>query len=191
MTASLHTCDISFRESVMNTTANDSYLATEVLTASPQRLHLMLIDGAIRNCNRTLHCWENKEYEPAFEALLRAQKIVSEILGTIDFEADTDLIRKVAGVYTFIYRCLTEAALSRNASKVADALRVLTVERETWQQVCEKSTKESTSISPAWSAAASNDSDAADFDSGSFSADQHGLDHLDNDDYGGGFSLDA
>ncbi len=69
---------------------------------------------------------------------MRAQQIVGEMLSALDYEAKSELVRKVAGVYLYVYRTLMDAALTHDADKVNEALRVLAVERETWRQVCEK-----------------------------------------------------
>ena len=56
----------------------------------------------------------------------------------MDYEAKSELVGKVAGVYLFIYNALTRAFLDNDENKLAEALRVLDVERETWRQLCEK-----------------------------------------------------
>jgi hypothetical protein len=38
----------------------------------------------------------------------------------------------------FLYRTTVEAQLQRDPNKLADVLRVLEIERETWRKVCEQ-----------------------------------------------------
>lgn len=120
----------------MASPARDSYLATEVLTAPPQRLHLMLIEAAIRCAERARQCWRANQPEQATEAVVHAEEIVGELLAGLNRETGGNLIRKTAAVYLFVFRTLMEANLGRDEGKLDDALRVLAIERETWRRVC-------------------------------------------------------
>ena len=122
----------------MSFLAREEYLAQEVLTAPPQKLQLMLVDAAIRFAERAKKHWELGQNDAAFDTLIRCQNIMAELLRGLMPSRETELAQRLAGVYIFIYRTLIDAACSRDAAKLADALRVLEVERETWRQVCEK-----------------------------------------------------
>lgn len=122
----------------MEASAQESYLVTEVMTAAPQKLQLMLIDAAIRWAEKARRLWREQNDEQASEALIRAQEIVGQMLGSLNPEPAPELVRKVAAVYLFIFRSFMEANLRRDEGKLDDALRVLRTERETWRQVCEK-----------------------------------------------------
>jgi len=117
--------------------ASESYLESQVLTATPQKLRLMLIEGAIRFSRQTLHHWEQENNEQALETIIRARSIVSELIASIRVD-ETELTRKVASIYLFVFRHLTEGQLRRDAHLVREAIRVLEAERETWHQVCEQ-----------------------------------------------------
>lgn len=122
----------------MSASVGDSYREGDILTAPPQRLHLMLIEGAIKFIERTRHLWRTNQPDAGFEALIRAQEIVGEILAGIKTETGGDLAKRVAALYTFVYRCLVQASLSRDEKPLEDALRVLAIERETWQELCRR-----------------------------------------------------
>lgn len=122
----------------MSASVGDSYREGEILTAPPQRLHLLLVETAIRYTERTRQLWQQNENDAAFEALLRAQQIVSEILAGIKVTDEFPLARKVAAIYTFIYRSLVQAGLTREEKYLHDALRVLNIQRETWEEVCRR-----------------------------------------------------
>lgn len=121
----------------MERSAHDTYLATEVMTASPPKLHLMLIEAAVRFAGRAKQLWGRQQDGEASDALHRAQEIAGELLAGLDREAHPELAAKAATVYMFVFRSLVEAGLQRDEAKLNDAIRVLEVERETWRQVCE------------------------------------------------------
>ena len=120
----------------MASSVSNDYLETQVLTASPQKLQLMLIDGALRSVRLARRHWENDESEAGCHAVVRAQQIVTELLAGLNHQIDPKLVRRVASIYVFVFRSLVDAALGQNPAKLDDALRVLEVERETWRQVC-------------------------------------------------------
>jgi flagellar protein FliS len=123
---------------MMNHSASDSYLVNEVMTATPQKLQLMLLDAAIREGERARQHWQAQENKLAGKYILRAQRIISGLLGGLDYSAKSELVSKVAGVYLFICHALTRAFVDNDENKLAEALRVLAIERETWRQLCEK-----------------------------------------------------
>ena len=120
----------------MTSSARDEYLLVEVSGASPQKLHLLLIEAAIRAAQRAGQQWARGENEAATDSLIRAQDILVELLSRLDRETSPLLSEQISAVYTFIHRSLIGASIERDEQKLSDALRVLTVERDTWRQVC-------------------------------------------------------
>lgn len=137
----------------MRPTARDNYLTTEVMTASSPRLHLMLIDAAIRMCYRAKEWSEAGRDEEAGEAILKAEDIVGQLMAGLNQEAAPELVDQIRGVYMFIFRSLITAHMERNEQKLADAIRILEIERETWQQVCARLNAERTPPPPHFTAA--------------------------------------
>lgn len=128
----------------MDSSARDRYLTTEVMTATPQKLHLMLIDGTIRLAQQARRHWQaGGEDEKACEAIIRAQEIVTQLLAGLNRRENPDLSNKVAAVYLFIFQALVDAGMNRDARRLDEAVRVLKVERETWWQVCQQPTIQS------------------------------------------------
>jgi flagellar secretion chaperone FliS len=122
----------------MNATARDEYLTTEVLTAAPQKLRLMLIEAALRFGRRAQAHWTNGQNEAALDDLIHAQEAVTQLIAGLSVNLESPLVRQVAAVYAFIYRSLVSAGFHRDGKKLAEALKVLETEQETWRQVCER-----------------------------------------------------
>jgi flagellar protein FliS len=116
---------------------SDAYLQTQVLTASPQRLRLMLIEAALRDVDLTARLWDQQQPEQALESLIRCRGIISELIAGIR-QGESPLAQKVLGLYLFLFQALTEAQLSRDRTKLAIVRRILSSERDTWQQVCQQ-----------------------------------------------------
>jgi len=122
----------------VESSARQNYLETEVMTATPQKLQLMMIDAAIRSAEIARQKWHADLNDEACEALIHAQEVVGEMLAGLNPEVDETLAKKVAAVYLFVFRTLMEALHEHDEKKLADAIEVLKVERETWHRVCEK-----------------------------------------------------
>lgn len=118
--------------------ASNEYLRNAVLTASPEQLHLMLYDGAIRFTRQGIEGIETRDWEKAFTGFSRAQKIVLEMLNSLNYEIDRDLCSRMAGLYNFIYRQLVQACSDRSVAAGNEALKLLDYQRETWVMLIEK-----------------------------------------------------
>jgi flagellar protein FliS len=119
-------------------TASNEYLRNAVLTASPEQLHLMLYDGAIRFVRQGIAGLEAQDWEAAFNGFSRAQKIVLEMLNSLNYDVDQSLCSRMAGLYHFIYNKLVEAGTQRKVDPAAEALELLEFQRETWILLIEK-----------------------------------------------------
>ena len=116
----------------------EQYLATEVFTAPPQKLQLMLIEMAIRQVARAKREWQAGENGEACMSLLHAQQIVDQLIAGVNREASPELADRVLAVYDFIARRLREANTECNEKKLDDVTRILEIERETWQLICDQ-----------------------------------------------------
>lgn len=119
----------------MTSLARDAYLENQILTAAPQQLRLMLIEGAVRFARQALCHWENAENEAAALALTRARGIVGELLSSLTADG-SELTRRVAGLYLYLFQTLARAGVERDLARVREAIDVLDYERETWRLVC-------------------------------------------------------
>jgi flagellar protein FliS len=114
-----------------------SYLESKVLTSTPQRLHLMLIEGAMRFGRQADEAMRRGDITVADGLLVRALDIVGEMLAGVRGNK-TDLNHRLVDVYWFLFRRISEAKINSDAEALADSLRILEYERQTWLLVCEK-----------------------------------------------------
>lgn len=125
----------------MDNPSENPYLHDAVMTATPEQLQLMLYDGCIRFTQQAHDAIENKDYETSYEKLTRAQHIILEMQNGLNYDVNRDLCERVASIYSFIYRKLVDACVQRDVQAVDDALKVLRIERETWQILVDKVSK--------------------------------------------------
>ena len=121
----------------MQENSREAYLETQISTATPQKLRLMLIDGGIRFARLGQIAWQEDRPDDAFEHVSRCRAIVSELLAGVRVE-QSDLTRQVAAIYGFLFTLLTEAQAHRDSGRLEQVIRVLEEERVTWAAVCEQ-----------------------------------------------------
>ena len=120
----------------MSTNTGETYLETAVRSAPPQKLHLMLVDGAIRFCRQAQQQRQVGNEEAAADALVRAQEIVTEMISVVDPGPSPEVAGKVAALYLYIFRLLVAAHAPRDAAKIEEAVALLEIERDTWSRLC-------------------------------------------------------
>ncbi|WP_254513168.1 flagellar export chaperone FliS [Anatilimnocola floriformis] len=115
----------------------NTYLETQITTATPQKLRLMLIEGAIRFAQQAINAWEEGRGEDGLSALMRSQAVVAELLGSVR-EDGTPITRQVIDIYAFLALELHAAEMDADAQRIAGVIRVLQEDRQTWQELCQQ-----------------------------------------------------
>ena len=117
------------------THVQDAYRQGSVLTAPPERLVLMLYDGAMRFLGQSAIAFRDGSIGPANEKLRKAEAIVDELLATLD-PAGGEITERLAAIYVFCRRTLVEAQLERDAAKVEEVRRLIGELRDAWAELC-------------------------------------------------------
>jgi flagellar protein FliS len=113
-------------------TVASAYLESRALTASPERLHLMVVEAAIRFARKGEAALAEKNYEAAYFALDRSRSCVGELLGGINADPNPELADRLKALFLFVHASLTRADLERDPQLVRDALAILETHRQTW-----------------------------------------------------------
>lgn len=123
------------------------YLEAKVLTAASHQLHLMLIDGAIRNAKEAEAALRRGDALAADAPSMRLLDFISEMLvGVRQYKSDVNL--QIAQLYIYMFRLAGEAKVNDDADRLVELLKLLEYERQTWQQVCDKLGSETAPTAP-------------------------------------------
>ena len=106
-----------------------------MLGASPAQRVVMLYDGALRFIEAGRTAMRARDLARQSEALVRAQKIVAELLGTLDHQAGGEIAASLAPLYRFVLDRLVQANLGDEEGALDDAVRPLQELREAWVQI--------------------------------------------------------
>lgn len=133
----------------MAMTAGNSYFENQVQTASPQKLHWMLVDAALRDARRAEELFLKNSPIQASSDLAHAEAIIAEILCAMRRDLNPELVDKCQAIYGFILRSLTDAHLKDDLDALRGAIKVLEVEHETWRLAVESAAAKKPAAAPA------------------------------------------
>lgn len=122
----------------MHTDTSGEYLKSAVMTATPEKLQLMLYDGAIRFGRQARDAIIARNFELSCEKLLRTQQIVTAMQDGLRPEVNPQLCKQMSDLYRFIYDRLVAANTRHDVTALDEALQILEHQRETWRLLMEK-----------------------------------------------------
>jgi flagellar secretion chaperone FliS len=117
-----------------NAFASRGYRENSVLTATPERLVVMLYDGANRFLIQGAAAMRSDSVSACNSRLQRAEAIIDELLSTLDMDQG-ELAERLQAIYLFCRRTLMEARLERDAKKVDQVAGLLAELRESWASI--------------------------------------------------------
>ena len=122
----------------MSQPSRDQYLESKVLTASQPKLHMMLLDGALRFGNQAREAWVQTDgFTLAEPSLERMFDIVEELLQGLA-SGEGEISGQLAEQYAFVYRELAACRTNKDPEKLDSCLKLLTYQRETWRLANER-----------------------------------------------------
>ena len=121
---------------------NNPYFRNQVLTATPEKLRLLLLDGCIRFMEDGRDGLVSKNYEKMYDGFSQARDIVLELISGMKPEVNPELCDKLGALYTFVFRHLTEAGFEKSVEKIDECLKIMRYERDTCGMLCEQLWKE-------------------------------------------------
>jgi len=112
------------------------FLADTVLTASPERLLVMLYDRLVLDLERGAAAIADRDPSTAHERLTNAQEIVSALRSALDVEIWPNGTGLLA-VYDYLARLLVDANVYKDAARVAEARALVAPLHEAWHRAAE------------------------------------------------------
>jgi len=121
----------------MSTQAYQAYQNNSVETASPGELTLMLYNGCLKFIKLAKRGMEESNYELKNTNIQKAQKIIQELMVTMNPEYA--ITEEIMPLYDYINRTLMEANLQNDPAKLDEAYELVTEFRDTWKEVVKQS----------------------------------------------------
>lgn len=114
------------------------YLRAKIMSARPEELRMLLLDGAVRFARQAQEGLATKNFEQSYVGITKCRDIVVELMTSIREEHNPELAKNVKALYSFIFTELTEANMARSAERMSKIVELLEYERETWALLLDK-----------------------------------------------------
>lgn len=111
------------------------YKETQIETASPVRLIVILYDIIISSIDQALIHLENKKYDLLNKELSRAQDGLIELIVSLDFEKGGDIANNLYSIYLYCSRRLFEGNIEKNKDMLLEVKNILLKLRDAWEQI--------------------------------------------------------
>lgn len=121
---------------MMPNNAYQTYQNNAIKTASGGELTLMLYNGCVKFIKRAIKDIEVKDYENKNKNIQKAQRIIQELMITLD--PQVDLSKQIMPLYDYMHHRLTKANIENNKAYLEEVLEYVIEFRETWKQVLQK-----------------------------------------------------
>lgn len=117
----------------MSMNAASIYKKNQINTATPEKLTLMLYNGAIKFCNIASEAIDENNINLAHTNIIKAQNIITHFRATLDFKYP--VAQEFENVYSYVFERLVEANLKKDKEILEEVLEHLREMRDTWSEV--------------------------------------------------------
>ena len=113
------------------------YQASNINTATPEKLMILLFDGAIQFLMKAKTAIAENNYKERSANIDGARKIIRELMRTIDLENGNDVSKNLFRLYNRMAMDLIKANVQRNSEKIDTVIEDLTNIRWGFQKAIE------------------------------------------------------
>jgi flagellar secretion chaperone FliS len=116
------------------------YQETEILSASPERLVVILYDHLLVSLRRARVAIETKAIEPRGEALTKSRDILIHLIATLDRDQGGEIAANLSALYAWMLNELIQISRRPDATRVDHVLRSAQNLRDGFAQAAERAT---------------------------------------------------
>lgn len=98
------------------------YQTSNITTATPEKLMIMLFDGAIQFLQKAKVAIAEKQYLERSQNIDGARKILRELMRTIDLDNGNDVSKRLFRLYNTMATKLMKANIQKNADMVQEVI---------------------------------------------------------------------
>ena len=113
------------------------YQTNNITTATPEKLMILLFDGAIQFLQKAKTAIIEKNLQERSQNIDGARKIIRELMRTIDLENGNDVSKQLFKLYNRMAMDLIKANIQKNVNKIDEVITDLTNIRWGFQKAIE------------------------------------------------------
>jgi len=116
----------------MNAQAYDQYKKASVETVAPDKLLLMLFEGALRNINNAKKAIVISDINQAHQQIIRVQDIIIELMSTLNM--DYEISHSLLALYEYLLNELVQANVKKDVEILEKVEGFIIELKDTWQE---------------------------------------------------------
>ncbi|MDD5092526.1 MAG: flagellar export chaperone FliS [Candidatus Wallbacteria bacterium] len=128
--------------------AVDTYKKTRVQTVDEGKLLLMLYDGALQFLSEAEAGINGKNVEKAHNSIIKVQKIVTELMVSLNLELGGDIARNLQSLYVYVNRRLLAANVKKDREIIGEVREIISSLRNAFADIVKKSVRPKTEPGP-------------------------------------------
>jgi len=113
----------------------EQYRQNAVTTQTPERLIIMLYEGAIRFLKRAKSSLRDNDLVEFAACMSKAGNIIDELDIALDLEVGGDVAANLRSLYDFLRRHLLRAQIKKNVQLIDEAIRILEDLNDGWKSI--------------------------------------------------------
>ena len=113
------------------------YQTSNITTATPEKLMILLFDGAIQFLQKAKVAINDNNYKDRADNIENARRILRELMRTIDLENGNDVSKQLFRLYNRMAMTLIKANVQRSVEKIDEVITDLTNIRWGFQKAIE------------------------------------------------------
>src|SRR5512136_3064269 len=115
----------------------NQYRQTQVNTSSPEKILLMLYDGAINFSRIAMEKAASGDKGERGKYVSKAQAIVAELMNTLDHEVGGVVAERLTQLYMYLINEYVRANVNNSVTSLENTVKILGMLRDTWAEAIE------------------------------------------------------
>lgn len=111
------------------------YQENKIEGSSQGEMIILLYEGCIRFINEALVFIEKNNIQEAHNKIIKAQRIINELMVTLDFEAGGEIAQNLYNLYDFIMNELIKANIKKEKDGLYNSIEVMQELLDAWRIV--------------------------------------------------------
>lgn len=110
------------------------YQKSQLETASPEQILIMLYDAAIQFLVKARAAMEEKNIQETHDNITKCEKIILEFMNSLDMKNGGEIAQNLYNLYDYLYETLSYSNRKKDLEKLDEVSNHLKGLRETWQK---------------------------------------------------------
>jgi flagellar protein FliS len=111
------------------------YQENKIEGSSQGEMIILLYEGCIKFMNEAIIFIEEKKIQEAHNKIIKAQRIINELMITLDFEVGGEIAQNLYNLYDFIMNELIKANIKKEPEGLLNSIEVMDELLDAWRVV--------------------------------------------------------